>query len=349
MNRTSADFAVILAGGVGSRFWPASTRNRPKQLLPLGGERPLAAAAVERALALVGRERVRVLTGTHLVRPILRACPELEEAHFLVEPEARGTGPALVWAARRLLEEAPDPAMLSLHADHVIRPRDAFLVCAREALEVARRRDWLCCLGRPPERPETGYGYLQLGEAVSEHVRTVREFVEKPDAETARRYVESGDYWWNTGIFAWRCEVLLGETRNRCSEIGPHLPILDREGPVAGASEFFRAVERVSVDQGVLERSDRVGTVAARFEWDDLGTWPSLARILETDGQGNTIVGPADLIDSRHNIVWSEEEPVTLFGVQGLVVVRSGDRTLVTTRDAAPRLKELLRARGSEE
>lgn len=349
MTDATRDFAVILAGGIGSRFWPASTPRRPKQLLPLGGDGPLVAQAVDRAVALVGSARVRVLTGSHLVEPIREACPGLGEGHFYVEPEARGTGPVLAWAARRLLTEADDPAMISLHADHVIRPRETFLECAREALETARSRDWLCCLGRPPERPETGYGYLELGEAVSENVRRVRRFVEKPDRATARRYAEGGTHWWNTGIFAWRCRTLLEEAAGRSPEIGPHLPLLEDEGPEAGAAEFFRSVDRISVDEGILERSDRVGAVAARFQWDDVGTWPALARTRDADPEGNVAMGPAELVDSRDNVVWSEEERVTLFGVEGLVVVRSGDHTLVTTREAAPRLKELLRARAADE
>lgn len=346
MTGAAPDFAVVLAGGVGSRFWPVSTPERPKQLLPLAGDRPLVVDAVGRASALVGSDRVRVLTGERLVEPIRRACSGLEREHFFVEPAARGTGPVLAWAARRLLEDSPEAAMISLHADHVIGPRESFVECAREALDVARERDWLCCLGRPPERPETGYGYLELGPEISEHARQVRRFVEKPDRSTARRYLESGGYWWNTGIFAWPCRLFLEEVRARSPEIGPHLELLERRGPAEGAGPFFDAVEAVSVDEGVLERSDRVGAVAARFEWDDVGTWPALARTRGTDAGGNAVVGEARLVEAADNIVWSEgEEEVTLFGVSGLVVVRAGERTLVTTREAAPRLKELLRAR----
>lgn len=345
MTAESAAYAVVLAGGVGSRFWPVSTPQRPKQLLPLGGDRPLVADAVERARRLVGTDRIRLLTGSHLVGPIRDVCPGLEPAHFFVEPRARGTGPVLAWAAHRIQEREPGAAILSLHADHVIRPFEAFRDSARQALSTAREERWLCCMGRPPERPETGYGYLHLGQKLAPHVFSVRRFVEKPDPATARSYLEGGEHWWNTGIFAWRADTFLEEVRSVASEIGPHMEMLDRDD-VEG---FFDAVTPVSVDEGVLERSDRVGTVEARFEWDDVGTWPALARTRGTDARGNAAVGTARLVEARNNVVWTEEEPVTLFGVSGLVVVRAAGETLVTTREAAPRLKELLRALEGED
>jgi len=343
--RTPPDpaWAVILAGGVGSRFWPASTRSRPKQLLPLGSERPLIADTVERADRLVGLERTRIVAGTHLVEPIRQACPELEPEHFFVEPRARGTGPALAWAAWRLRRRDPEAVMISLHADHMIRPYQAFRRTASRALDAASEDGRLYCLGKRPTRPEIGYGYLHLGDQLGESRWEVEEFVEKPDRETASAYLESGDHLWNTGIFAWRCDALLEEAAERSPEIGPALERLrEEDGP-----GFFRDVEPISVDEGVLERSDRVGCVEAAFEWDDVGTWTALARTRGADEEGNTTVGPARAVDSRDNIVWSEDGEVTLFGVSDLVVVRSGEHTLVTTREAAPRLKELLAERES--
>lgn len=334
-------WAVILAGGVGSRFWPASTPERPKQLLPLGSDRPLITDTVERADRLVGLDRVRIVAGTHLVEPIREACPELRPEHFYVEPEARGTGPALAWAAWRLLRRDPDAVMLSLHADHMIRPYGRFRETASRALEAAAEDGRLYCLGKRPTRPEIGYGYLRLGDRLDESRWEVREFVEKPDRETARSYLESGEHFWNTGIFAWRCASLLEEAAERSPEMGPALERLREED----SPGFFRDTDPISVDEGVLERSDRVGCVEAAFEWDDVGTWTALARTRGSDESGNTAVGPARVVDSRDNVVWAEDGEVTLFGVSDLVVVRSGGHTLVTTRSAAPRLKELLAER----
>lgn len=340
-----AAWAVILAGGVGSRFWPASTPQRPKQLLPLGSDRPLITDTVERADRLVGLDRTRIVAGTHLVGPIREACPELAPEHFFVEPEARGTGPALAWAAWRLRRRDPEAVMISLHADHVIRPYDRFRSTASRALGAASEDGRLYCLGKRPTRPEIGYGYLHLGEELGESRWEVEEFVEKPDRETAAAYLESGDYFWNTGIFAWRCDALLAEASDRSPEMGPALGRLEDED----STGFFRDVEPISVDEGVLERSDRVGCVEAAFEWDDVGTWTALPRTRGADGDGNTVVGSADLVDSADNVVWAEDGEVTLFEVSDLVVVRSGGHTLVTTREAAPRLKDLLARRESGE
>lgn len=336
--RPDSSWAVILAGGVGSRFWPASTPDRPKQLLPLGGDRPLIADTVGRADRLVGLDRVRIVAGPHLVEPIRKACPDLEPRHFFVEPEARGTGPALTWAAWRLRRRDPAGVMLSLHADHVIRPYERFRETAALAAGAASEDGRLYCLGKRPTRPEVGYGYLHLGEELGDGRWTVEEFVEKPDRETARSYLEAGSYFWNTGIFAWRCDALLQQARDRSPEIGPALDRLEAED----SPGFFREVQAISVDEGVLERSDRVGCVEATFEWDDVGTWNALPRTRGSDEAGNTAVGPVRLVDSRDNVVWSEDGEVALFGVSGLVVVRRGGRTLVTTREAAPRLKRFL-------
>lgn len=331
-------YAVVLAGGVGSRFWPASRPERPKQLLPLATARPLVLDTAERATRLVGGDRVRVVAGAHLVEPIRSVVPDLPRESFYVEPRARGTGPALAWAAWRLRERDPEAVMISLHADHMIRPFSEFRATLARAVDAAREDGRLYCVGIRPTRPDTGYGYLRLGDALGEGRHEVERFVEKPDPETAREYLESGGYLWNTGIFVWRASELLAEVERRSPEIAPALERLE-EGD---ADAYFREVEPISVDHGVLERSDRVRSVEATFEWDDVGTWDALARAREGDARGNTVVGSARLVEAEGNVVWTEEEPVTLFGVSDLVVVRSGGELLVTTREAAPRLKELL-------
>lgn len=332
-------WAVVLAGGAGTRFWPASRTERPKQLLPLGREgRPLVADAVERAMRLAGEERVRIVAGGHLIGPLREALPRTGREHYLVEPRPRGTGPALAWAAHHATRADPDAVMVSLHADHRISPEELFDESVARAVRGARDDERLFCLGIRPDRPETGYGYLRLGPALSDRVFEVEEFVEKPDPERARRYLESGEHLWNTGLFVWRSRVFLDAVREHAPEIGDVIERLDA-GDVDG---FFDRVGSVSVDVAVLERAERVGAVEAAFEWDDLGVWTSLARAVSPDEGGNTVLGRARAVDARGNIVWSEDGRVTLFGVDDLVVVRSGDETLVTTRERAPALKELL-------
>lgn len=339
MSPAGRPYAVVLAGGIGMRFWPASTPERPKQLLPLASRRPLVVDTVERALDVAGAGHVRVVAGADLVRALRPLLPELSEEHFLVEPVARGTGPALAWAAHELARSDPHAVMISMHADHVIQPEAEFRRTVRSAAEAAARGGRLYCIGIHPDRPETGYGYVRLGRRAAPGIHEARAFVEKPDHETASRYLASGDYVWNSGIFAWRVDDLLETIRERAREIAPALGHLD-EGDVEA---FFREVEPVTIDVAVMERARAVGVVEATFRWDDVGSWTALARTRPPDAAGNTVVGPAATVDARGNIVWSEDGRVTLFGVSGLVVVRSGDETLVMPRERANELKSLLR------
>lgn len=331
---------MILAGGIGSRFWPASTPDRPKQILPLASDRPLIADTVERITPLVPMDRVRILTGRAMVDPIAGAVDELSPEHFLVEPRARGTAPVLVWAAHVLASADPDAIMVSLHADHVIRPEAAFRDLVASAARAARNHDRLFTIGVRPARPETGYGYVRLGDALDGgDAHEVRSFVEKPDADTARSYLEAGDYLWNSGIFVWRAARLLDEVRDHTPELAALLPLLDA-GDVDG---FFDAAPSLSIDRGVLERSGRVGVVEATFDWDDVGTWDAAGRTRPADGRGNVTLGTSHLHQSDRCVVWNEtDEPIVLFGASDLVVVRRSGVTLVLPRDRASDLKDLL-------
>lgn len=337
---TPGTIAVVLAGGIGSRFWPASRPARPKQLLALAGERPLIVDTVRRAERLVGADNVRLLAGAELVEPFRSVLPEYPADRFWVEPVARSTGPVLAWAATRIAGEHPEAVMISLHADHLIRPYDAFEAVVQRAVHAARTRHALVCLGIRPDRPETGYGYVELGAETAEGVHAVERFVEKPDLDTAGRYVASGRHLWNSGIFIWRAVDFLGAVRRHSPEIAPALAALEADG--AGVEAFFDRVEPVSVDVGVLERADHVEVAVADFDWDDVGTWSALARTRDADAAGNVTAGAAAMIDARNNVVWSEDGRVVLFGVDDLVVVRSGEETLVTRRDLAPDLKRAL-------
>jgi mannose-1-phosphate guanylyltransferase len=331
-------WVVVLAGGIGSRFWPVSTRARPKQVLPLASDRPLIADTIERARALVPDERIRILAGEHLTGP-LRGATDLPHTGFWVEPRARGTGPVLAWAAWRLASIDPEAIMVSLHADHLIRPLDAFEDTVRAAAHVARE-GLLVCVGAVPNRIETGYGHVEPGDAIASgggpKAYRVRAFHEKPDAETARGYLGAG-YLWNTGIFVWKASALLEEIDRHAPEIRDHLPLLQRS-----AQAYFDAVPVSVIDRAVMERSGRVATVGATFEWDDVGNWDALARTRAADSAGNVVVGEGCAVDARDNVVFAEAGSVVLFGTEDLVVVRTEGLTLVLPRERAADLKTLL-------
>lgn len=333
-------WVVILAGGVGSRFWPVSTPERPKQLLPLAGDRPLIADTIDRARAIAPDERIRILAGEHLARPFQEVLTDLPDDTYWIEPQARGTAPVLAWAAKRLAQLDPDAVMVSLHADHLIEPLDGFRATVDAAVEVARRDSLLVCVGAVPDRIETGYGHVEPGEAIDlggdARAWRVQAFHEKPDAETASRYVDAG-YLWNTGIFVWKASVLLDEIHAHAPEIATELPLLEK-----GAEAFFSAVPVSVIDRAVMERSERVATVAATFRWDDVGSWEALSRTRPSDADGNVGVGDARLVDASGNVIFAEEGSVVLFGAENLVVVRTADTTLVMPRERAADLKTLL-------
>lgn len=317
-----------------------STPDRPKQILPLAGDRPLITDTVERITPLVPLERVRILTGAELVAPIRKAIPDLELRHFMVEPQARGTAPVLVWAAHTLATHDGDAIMASLHADHVIRPAADFREVVAAAAAAADHHDRLFTLGIRPTRAETGYGYVRRGDALDDGgAHAVDAFVEKPDAETAAAYVDSGDYLWNSGIFIWRATRLLEEVRLHTPELAALLPLLDR----GDVDAFFERAPALSVDEGVLERSSRVGVMEAGFRWDDVGTWDAVARTRPGDARGNVLLGDAHVVESDGCVVWEEAgEPVVVFGASDLVIVRVRGATLVLPRDRASDLKTLL-------
>jgi mannose-1-phosphate guanylyltransferase len=342
-------WTVILAGGIGSRFWPVSTPARPKQLLPLASERPLIVDTVDRITPLVPPERLRLLTGSALAEPLLSVLPELGPGNLLLEPRAAGTAPVLAWAAAELERRDPDAVMISLHADHVIHPPEAFRALLADAAELAVRHRRLFTIGAPPTRPETGYGYIRVGEplgapqdAVDHAVATpayeVACFVEKPDRETAERYLAEGGYLWNTGLFVWRAADLLDELERHTPELGALIPIL-RAG---GAREFFEGAPTLSIDEGLLERSDRVGVVRATFDWDDVGAWDAVYRARPQDAHGNATVGEAYAVETKGSVLYADEGPIVAFGVEDLIVVRSAGVTFVAHRDRAPELKRLL-------
>lgn len=330
---------VVLAGGIGSRFWPVSTPTRPKQLLPLVGSAPLIRETVERVLPLLPRERIRILTGKRLAGPTLAALPHFLPEHLLLEPTAKGTAPVLVWAAHALVQEEPDAIMISLHADHHIAPAEAFRSLLTGLAARARAEDRLFTVGAVPDRAETGYGYIRPGERLAGEpvVHAVARFVEKPDPVTAAAYVAEGCLW-NTGIFVWRAALLLDEVRRHTPEIAQHLRLLDA-GDVAA---FFSEVPTLNIDPAVLERSEHVAVAPATFSWDDVGTWDAIGRMRTPDAAGNVSVGDVQFVESSDCVAWAQDGTIVLFGTSDLLVVRVGDVTFVAPRERAEGLKSLL-------
>ncbi len=331
-------WAVILAGGSGTRFWPLSTPQQPKQLLPLAGARSTAEDTVDRLAGLIPRDRVLVVVGRALAGPLQERLG-LPAENFLIEPSAASTGPALVWATSEARRRDPEAEVLSLHADWAVGDPAAFRRTAELALAAAERCDRLVTVGVVPSRPETGYGYIVPGGDLGEGVREVARFSEKPDAATALDLMAAGALW-NSGLFAWTASRLLKEVATHTPELAPHLAKLDA-GDVEG---FFQGVTPVSIDVGVLERSNAVAVVSGNFAWDDVGTWQALARVRPKDPHGNVIAGNAFMHESQDCIVWSDRDTIVVSGVQDLVVVQANGRILIMPTKRAAAMKQLLDA-----
>jgi mannose-1-phosphate guanylyltransferase len=331
-------WAVILAGGVGSRFWPVSTPTQPKQLLPLATDEPMLADALARLAPLVPAERTLVLTNAVLVDAIAALAPALPRENIIAEPRPAGTAAALTWAAHEIARRgARDHVMISVHADWAVGDAEGFRCALSDAADAAERHSALVTVGIVPVRPDPGFGYIQPGEEIDAGVKRVARFVEKPDRARAEKMVRDG-FLWNSGIFVWRAGDFLDEVMAHTPEIAPHLAAHqdDLEG-------FFAAITSgISVDVGVLERSERMMVLPGDFGWDDVGTWAALRRVRARDEGGNATSGLVHVLESQGNVVHADGNAVVLYGVSDLVVVSCGGLTLVTTIDRASDLKALV-------
>ena len=344
-------YAVIPAGGAGSRLWPRSRRSSPKHALPLSGTgRPLVAEAYERMVPLASR--VFVLTEERQVPLISELVPELPPEGMIVEPAARGTTNALGLAAMTLLERDPDAVMVSAAADHVIGGLPAFQQAVRGATAIAAASDRLVTIGLRPRYAATGLGYIEAGEEVrvgEETARRVVRFVEKPDAATAKAYLDGGRHLWNLSMFCWRCEVFVEELRRYGPEHHAGLAATlaaRRAGDHDEAAGIYAALPVDAVDYTVMERTDRLLVVPAAFEWVDVGSWTELADLLRQDEAGNVVDGVPVLIDTRNSFISVPDKLVAVIGVSDLVVVDTEDALLVCPKSRAQDVKKVVEQLG---
>ena len=336
-------WAIVLAGGIGSRFWPLSSPERPKQLLNLIGEQPLIAETVSRLSPLVPPERVLVLTSRDIAGAIHAAIPEVPEANMLVEPRPLGTAAALAWGAQEIVRRAgPETIFCCLHADLAVAFPEFFRHTVIRAARVAAREKALVSVGVKATRPETGFGYMRPGAPIggvkddSAPCR-VKSFIEKPGPVLAEVLVGDGAYW-NAGVFVWRAQDVLAALGEYTSELAHGLQALREQDFI----RFAGMIQSISIERGLLERCSELVVVPGEFGWDDVGTWASLRRARELDDDGNGAHGPAHFVESTGNVVHSEGVPVVLYGLSGMLVVSLKGLTFVTTLDRATELKPLL-------
>jgi mannose-1-phosphate guanylyltransferase len=362
--------AIIIAGGIGERFWPLSRLLRPKQLLPFGpGGATLLEDTVKRIKPLIPPESIYIVTGRMLQEPIRAAGLAVPADNVIAEPARRNTAGALVFASSYLLARrggvAREAILAILPADHLIEDAEAFRADVSIAMDVVAERGGLAVIGIPPARPETGYGYVELAEEDARNVEDettptalrVAAFKEKPDAGTASRYATSGRHFWNSGMFFWRMNDFLDELRTAAPDhfnVVEPLALALREEKEEEAKSLFERLEDISIDYVLMERARKVWMIPAAFYWDDMGAWDSLRRAGEMDAEGNVALGDSIRVDTRDCIVVNdaggEAISVALVGVEGLTVVVTDDGVLVSRTNRVQDVREavkLLKEKGS--
>ena len=345
-------YAVIMAGGRGERFWPQSRLHRPKQLLPIVGDKPMIAQTVDRLKGIVPPERIFIITNQEQRAGTVAACPGVPASQIVGEPVGRDTAAAVGLAVMLVSRLDPTASLALLPADAAIHDDAGFRRALESAFVVAGRAPRLVTVGILPTGPATGYGYIHKGardeDASGLPVFDVRRFVEKPDLEKAREYVASGEFLWNAGMFVWSVPTIVAAFEKNAADIWKALGSigvsLDRGKSLdATLREIYPLIPKISVDYAILEKADNVSCVPAVFDWDDVGEWPAIARHDKPDASGNILRGDAVVLDGRDNIVVSENgHLLAVLGVHDLVVVHTPDATMVIPKSRAQDVKKLV-------
>ena len=361
MNHTTSFHAMIMAGGSGTRFWPYSRSDRPKQVLPMLEGKPMLRLTLERLIGMAEEPTVWVVTGRRLERVIRDCLPDLAEQRFLVEAEPRDTAPCIALACARVLaDEGEDAVVAFLPSDHMIHPTARFQAALSTLFQRARQSDALLCMGIRPTRPATGYGYIRQGEELSGRTAPARDdepclhrvdgFVEKPSLERAQHYLEDGKYLWNGGLFVWRIGAFLAQTDEHAKALAQgtrHMAEAFRDSNDNGVEVAFRELPKISIDYALLEKSQHVEVLPVDFAWDDIGNFTALEGLIDKDASGNCVLLSENsqvlAREATGNILVSNgDHLLAVLGVEGLVLVHSKDVTLLCPKDRVEDVKKLV-------
>lgn len=348
-------YGIIMAGGVGKRFWPLSRQERPKQFLKLFGDRSMIQMTYDRLQPLITPENIFVITNKVQKDLTIQDLPGLPESNIVSEPLGKDTAPCIGVGAIMALERDPDAVMAVLPADHLITDEDKFREILKTGEELARANDCLITIGIEPTRPETGYGYIQIvnnehdtgipKELYNRGIYKVKTFAEKPNLDTAKRFIQSGDFLWNSGIFIWKASTIISYISDLLPELHDSLMTLtshiNKDSFDDALLTEYRQIKSKSIDYGVMEKAQNVFLLKASFDWSDVGSWEEYYNLAEKDGSGNVLIGNSKVLDSDSNLIYGSKKLIAGFGLEDMIVVDTDDVTLICPRGDSQKVKQL--------
>ncbi len=337
-------FVVIMAGGVGSRFWPRSREKKPKQLLRIIGDNTMIRDTVNRLDGLVKKENIYVVTNKIQKDRVTEILDDIPEENIIAEPFGKNTAVCIGLASILIKNKSEDSIIITLPADHIILDIEEFQNTIKLASDYAYKFDGLVTIGMNPTRPETGYGYIQIDDAVvEENFYKVQTFAEKPNLATAKRFIKSGDFFWNSGMFIWKTEVILNEIKKHMPELHSGLKEIERnlDSPdyEKVVTSVYGQLRSISIDYGIMEKSENVYLTKGFFDWSDVGSWEAVYQILEKDETGNAKVGDVYVHETNNSYIFSPKKFTALIGTDNLVVIDTNEALLICNRNNAQDVK----------
>ncbi len=340
-------YGVIMAGGGGTRFWPLSTKEMPKQFLNLSGNDRMINETFDRLVGVAKKEDIFVVTNEEQVHLVESMTEDRFASHqILAEAAARNTAACIGYAAMEILQKYGDGIMCIVPSDHFIQRVDEFRCILKQAVEVAERTDQLITIGITPTFPSTGYGYIQYNQKEGEAPYSVQEFVEKPDVDTAKQYLENGGYLWNSGMFVWKASVILEQFKLLLPDIYECLEEIAKTfgDPLEKEKigEIYPTIPKISIDYGIMERAKEVVVIPGDFGWNDVGSYDALESILPKDDQGNVFYGDGVLLDTKNCIAYGKGKTIATIGVENLIIAQTDTAVLVCRKEEAQNVKKIV-------
>ncbi|MBN1663848.1 MAG: mannose-1-phosphate guanylyltransferase [Deltaproteobacteria bacterium] len=343
-------YAVIMAGGKGTRFWPKSRERMPKHLLDIAGEKTIIRQTVDRMRPIIPAANVLIVTGASHADELIRQLPDIPRENIIIEPVGKNTAPCIGLAAMTIRKKDPDAVMIVLPSDHMIAEEEKFLHIVGIAAEMAQQGDHLLTIGIEPTAPETGYGYIEQGKEVAsirgEHIYAVKSIREKPDIKKAKSFLKKGGFFWNSGMFVWKASAILDAIAKWLPDIYAGLktiePALGTANEDQTIDDVYHAMRGISIDYGVMEKAGNALVVRGDFGWSDIGSWDALWDISEKDEMGNVVKGRFIGVDVKNSLIHSHQKLVALVGVEDLLIVETDDALLICKRGASQNVKTVV-------